>query len=41
MQNPSQRRVKAGQERNGINGGDPELGEGEQAVYAGSDLDLP
>ena len=32
-----QRQVK---ERNGINGGDPPQG-GEQAVYAGSDLDLP
>jgi len=31
--------AKPDQERNGINGGDPELVEGEEAVYAGFDLE--
>src|ERR1700680_800927 len=33
--------AKPDQERNGINGGDPELVEGEWAVYAGFDRDQP
>jgi hypothetical protein len=36
---PFQRGAKPDQERNGINGGDPELVEGEEAVYAGFDLE--
>ena len=36
---PSQRGAKLDQERNGINGGDPELVEGEEAVYAGFALE--
>ena len=31
--------AKPAQARNGINGGDPELVEGEEAVYAGFDLE--
>jgi len=38
--NLSQRGAKPAQARNGINvGGDPELVEGEEAVYAGFDLE--
>ena len=36
---PFQRGAKPAQARNGINGGDPELVEGEEAVYAGFDLE--